>query len=76
MVLPEAYKNELCKDFEQKMVTRVLLNVGWISPAPDGKATQVSLGLKGWVRPGCISLRIGFGEGSKSFKDLTLSLIK
>ncbi|HAU0497367.1 TPA: DUF927 domain-containing protein [Legionella pneumophila] len=40
MVLPEAYKNELCKGFEQKMVTQVLLNTGWITPAPDGKATH------------------------------------
>ena len=40
MVLPEAYKNELCKGFEQKMVTRTLLNAGWITAASDGKATH------------------------------------
>lgn len=40
MVLPEAYKNELCKGFEQRMVTRVLLNAGWIIPASDGKPSH------------------------------------
>jgi uncharacterized protein (DUF927 family) len=40
MVFPEAYKNELCKGFEQRMVTRVLLNAGWIVPASDGKASH------------------------------------
>lgn len=40
MVLPEVYKNELCKGFEPRMVTRVLINAGWITPAPDGKASH------------------------------------
>lgn len=40
MVLPEVFKNELCKGFEPRMATRVLLNAGWITPAPDGKASH------------------------------------
>ncbi|KTD11921.1 inner membrane protein [Legionella gratiana] len=40
MVLPEVYKNELCKGFDQRMVTRVLLNYDWIIPASDGKASN------------------------------------
>lgn len=40
MVLPEVFKNELCKGFESRMVTRLLLNAGWIIPAPDGKASH------------------------------------
>ena len=40
MVLPEVFKNELCKGFEPRMVTRLLLNAGWITPAPDGKASH------------------------------------
>lgn len=40
MVLPEVFKNELCKGFEPRMVTRILLNAGWITPAPDGKASH------------------------------------
>ncbi len=75
MVLPEAYKNELCKDFEQKMVTRVLLNVGWISPAPDGKATHKPR-IKGVGTPRLYKFTDRIWGGSKSFKDLTLSLIK
>lgn len=40
MVLPEVFKNELCKGFEPRMVVRILLNAGWITPAPDGKASH------------------------------------
>lgn len=40
MVLPEVFKNELCKGFESRMVTRLLLNAGWLMPAPDGKASH------------------------------------
>jgi putative DNA primase/helicase len=40
MILPEVYKNELCKGFDQRMVTRVLLNFGWIIPASDGKVSH------------------------------------
>jgi uncharacterized protein (DUF927 family) len=40
MVLAEVYKNELCKGYEQRMVTRVLLDASWLKPAPDGKASH------------------------------------
>ncbi|HAT1773475.1 TPA: DUF927 domain-containing protein [Legionella pneumophila] len=40
MVLTEAYKNELCKGFDQRTVTRVLLQADWLKPAPDGKASH------------------------------------
>lgn len=40
MVLTEAYKNELCKGFDQRTVTKVLLQAGWLKPAPDGKASH------------------------------------
>lgn len=40
MVLTEAYKNELCKGFDQRTVTRVLLQAGWIKPAADGNASH------------------------------------
>lgn len=33
MVLTETYKNELCKGFDQRTVTRVLLQAGWLKPA-------------------------------------------
>lgn len=40
MVLTETYKNELCKGFDQRAVTRVLLQAGWVKPTPDGKASH------------------------------------
>lgn len=40
MVLTETYKNELCKGFDQRTVTRVLFQAGWLKPASDGKASH------------------------------------
>ncbi|WP_133136768.1 DUF927 domain-containing protein [Legionella rowbothamii] len=40
MVLPEVYKNELCKGYEPRMATRVLINAGWLMPASDGKSSH------------------------------------
>ena len=40
MVLTETYKNELCKGFDQRTLTRVLLQADWLKPAPDGKASH------------------------------------
>ncbi len=40
MVLTEVYKNELCKGFDQRTVTRVLLQAGWLKPATDGNASH------------------------------------
>ncbi|KTD35194.1 inner membrane protein [Legionella israelensis] len=40
MVLTEVYKNELCKGFDQRTVTKTLLQAGWLKPAPDGNASH------------------------------------
>ncbi len=40
MVLTEVFKNELCKGFDQRMVTKILLQAGWLKPASDGKASH------------------------------------
>ncbi len=40
MVLTEVFKNELCKGFDQRMVTKILLQSGWLKPAADGKASH------------------------------------
>jgi len=40
MVLTEVYKNELCKGFDQRTVTKTLLQAGWLKPASDGKASH------------------------------------
>ena len=40
MVLSEVYRKEICQGFEPKMVSKVLLNAGWITPGNDGKASQ------------------------------------
>ncbi|VEG89918.1 DUF927 domain-containing protein [Legionella spiritensis] len=40
MVLTEVYKNELCKGFDQRTVTRTLLQAGWLKPSLDGNASH------------------------------------
>ncbi len=40
MVLTEVYKNELCQGFDQRTVTKILLECGWLQPAKDGKASH------------------------------------
>lgn len=40
MVLAEVFKNELCKGFDQRAVTRTLLDAGWLKPAADGSASH------------------------------------
>lgn len=40
MVLTEVYKNELCRGFEQRTVTKTLLQAGWLKPASDGNASH------------------------------------
>lgn len=40
MVLTEVFKNELCKGFEQRTVTKTLLQAGWLKPASDGSASH------------------------------------
>lgn len=38
-VLPEAYKREVCAGFDQRIVTKVLLDAGWLLPGKDGKSS-------------------------------------
>ncbi len=40
LVLTEIYRKELCKGFDPKMVTRVLMEKGWLVPGNDGKSSQ------------------------------------
>lgn len=40
MVLPEAFKREVCAGFDAKAVTAALIQAGWIAPGGDGRATQ------------------------------------
>lgn len=40
MVLPEAFKREVCAGFDDKAVTAALIQAGWIAPGGDGRATQ------------------------------------
>ena len=40
LVLPEAFKQELCKGHDVKFAVSVLRDKGWIVPGRDGRATQ------------------------------------
>jgi uncharacterized protein (DUF927 family)/phage/plasmid primase-like uncharacterized protein len=40
MVLPEAFKRDVCQGFDAKTVTATLLKAGWLAPGKDGKTTQ------------------------------------
>lgn len=40
MVLPEAFKREVCQGFDVKTATAVLVKAGWLKPGSDGKNTQ------------------------------------
>jgi uncharacterized protein (DUF927 family) len=40
LVLPEAFKRDLCAGFDQKAATQCLLAQGWILPGADGRPTQ------------------------------------
>ncbi|MFM0136837.1 DUF927 domain-containing protein [Caballeronia grimmiae] len=37
LVLPEVFKREVCSGFEPKAAGRMLVDAGWVRPAPDGK---------------------------------------
>ncbi|EKZ97626.1 hypothetical protein D769_19253 [Cupriavidus sp. HMR-1] len=37
IVLPESFKNDICKGFDPKMATRTLMENGWLKPDSDGK---------------------------------------
>lgn len=40
LVLPEAFKREVCAGFDPQAATRCLLAQGWIVPGGDGRSTQ------------------------------------
>jgi uncharacterized protein (DUF927 family)/phage/plasmid primase-like uncharacterized protein len=40
MVLPEAYKRDVCQGYDAKTVTAVLLKAGWLEPGKDGRTAQ------------------------------------
>ena len=40
LVLPEAYKRDVCAGFDLKAATQCLLAQGWIVPGGEGRATQ------------------------------------
>ncbi|PPU10256.1 DUF927 domain-containing protein [Xanthomonas arboricola] len=41
MVLPEAFRRELCAGHDARQAARELIAAGWIKPAVDGKPSQV-----------------------------------
>ncbi len=40
MVLPEAFKRDICQGFDAKTMTAALIECGWIAPGGDGRPTQ------------------------------------
>ena len=40
LVLPEAFKRDVCQGFDVKAATVALLSSGWIQPGKDGKSSQ------------------------------------
>lgn len=40
MVLPEAFKRDVCQGFDAKAVTAVLVKAGWLAPGESSRATQ------------------------------------
>lgn len=42
-VFTEAYKQRICKGFNQRTVTKLLLEKGWLKPGPDGTSQSVRL---------------------------------
>lgn len=40
LVLPEAFKNEVCKGVDTKFAIKLLIDKGWIVPGGDGRSTQ------------------------------------
>lgn len=40
MILPEVFRNELCKGFDYRVSIKALLNSGWLKPTADGKASH------------------------------------
>ena len=42
LVLPEAFRREVCQGFDEKTVKQVLIGSGLLLPGNDGKPTQVA----------------------------------
>jgi len=40
LVLPEAFRREVCQGFDAKTATAVLIEAGWLQPGKDGKTAQ------------------------------------
>lgn len=40
LVLPEAFKNEVCQGFDAKTAEKLLVAHGWVAPGGDGRPTQ------------------------------------
>lgn len=40
MVLPEAFKRDVCQGFDAKTITAALLKAGWLAPGAGSRATQ------------------------------------
>ena len=40
LVLPEAFKNDVCKGVDAKFAIKLLIDKGWIAPGGDGRSTQ------------------------------------
>lgn len=40
LVLPEVFKAEICKGFDLRFVTRLLIREGWVKPGADGRASK------------------------------------
>lgn len=40
LVLPEAFKTEVCKGLDAKAAEKLLVSIGWIQPGGDGRPTQ------------------------------------
>ncbi len=42
LFLPDTFRQELCKGFDERLVKRTLQNAGMLIPGKDGRATQVT----------------------------------
>jgi uncharacterized protein (DUF927 family) len=52
LVLPEAFRNEVCKGLDASMVVKVLRKTGWLIPG-DGKNTQRKESIPGMGQTRC-----------------------
>lgn len=62
LVLPEAFKNELCQGFDVRTAAAALVAAGWIAPGKDGKTSQ-KLRIAGVGTPRCYVFTSRMWEG-------------